>query len=658
MNIGLLDWIIVAAFVATLLTVAVFLRKYTRSVADFLVANRCAGRYLIAVGQGMGAFGVTSMVANFEKFYQAGFAAMWWGFMLAPVGLVVAMSGWVVYRYRATRALTLAQFFEMRYSRRFRVFAGVLGFVSGLLNYGVFPGIVANVLVQLADFPATTPLFGLAVDTRALVMLPMLAVPVLITLYGGMITCIVTDFLQGMFMVAVYVAIALYLLVRFDWGMVMASVSATAPGASLLDPFDQRAIADFNIWFFLIFTFKAFYNCLGWQSSQGFNAAARSPHEARMASVLGEWRAGILYIVPLVIPVCAYAILHHPSLAGLGEAIRTKIATIADAQIRSQMTVPITLAVVLPTGLIGLFIAAVMGGSIGSDTSQLHSWGSIFVQDVILPLRKRPFSAEEQMRYLRFAVLAVAGFVYLWSLFFPLRDHIFMYFLVTGTIYLGGSGAVIIGGLYWRKATAQGAWAAMITGAFVAAAGVGLQTIWSNVPALVALAPKMPLNGAWLAMIAYALSIVAFVLTSLATCEREFDLDRLLGRSGETLADLTEAPMGRSPKETFTREDRWTFGLKIGWTAFFTAVFMVGTIVGLAGGLSSGWWRGWWNFTVAISMIAAAGTVVWFLVGGRADLRRLFARLGENPRNSADDGSVPPTGPAARNEEKEAVLSR
>lgn len=641
MNIGLLDWLIIAAFVGTLLVVALLLKKHTRSVADFLVANRCAGRYLIAVGQGMGAFGVTSMVANFEKFYQAGFAAMWWGFMLAPVGLVVAMSGWVIYRYRATRALTLAQFFEMRYSRRFRVFAGVLGFVSGLLNYGVFPGIVANVLVQLADLPARAAILGLEVDTRALVMLPMLVVPVLITLYGGMITCIVTDFLQGMFMVAVYVAIALYLLVRFDWSVVMATVSATAPGSSLLDPFDQQAIADFNIWFFLIFTFKAFYNCLGWQSSQGFNAAARSPHEARMASVLGEWRAGILYIVPLIIPICAYAIFHHPSLSGLGEIAQAKIAAIPDAQIRSQMTVPIALAVILPTGLIGLFIAAVMGGSIGSDTSQLHSWGSIFVQDVVLPLRKREFTPEQQMRCLRLAVVFVAGFVYLWSLFFPLRDHIFMYFLITGTIYLGGSGSVIIGGLYWRKATTQGAWAAMITGALVAALGVGLQTIWTSVPALVALAPKMPLNGAWLAMIAYALSIIAFVSTSLATCKgREFDLDRLLGRAGEVPENLADAPKKIAPKEKFTREDRWTFGLKIGWTAFFTAVFVVGTIVGLGGGLSLGWWRGWWNFTVAISMVAAAGTVVWFLVGGRKDLRLLFARLREGRDDENDNGRV------------------
>ena len=36
------------------------------------------------------------------------------------------------------RALTLAQFLEIRYSRGFRVFCGFIAFVAGVLNYAVF----------------------------------------------------------------------------------------------------------------------------------------------------------------------------------------------------------------------------------------------------------------------------------------------------------------------------------------------------------------------------------------------------------------------------------------------------------------------------------------------------------------------------------------
>ena len=87
---------------------------------------------------------VTNWRRNFEKFYHAGFAASWWQWLLTPLSVIVAMSGWVAYRFRQTRAMTMAQFFEQRYSRKFRIFTGLLAWFSGVLNYGIAPGIVGR----------------------------------------------------------------------------------------------------------------------------------------------------------------------------------------------------------------------------------------------------------------------------------------------------------------------------------------------------------------------------------------------------------------------------------------------------------------------------------------------------------------------------------
>jgi len=85
-----------------------------------------------------------TVIAFFELYYKAGFSGVWWKLMFVFAPVLMAISGYVKYRFRETRSLTMAQFFEIRYSRRFRVFAGLIAFVSGILNYGVFPAVGAR----------------------------------------------------------------------------------------------------------------------------------------------------------------------------------------------------------------------------------------------------------------------------------------------------------------------------------------------------------------------------------------------------------------------------------------------------------------------------------------------------------------------------------
>ena len=149
MHLSVLDWIIVAAFLAGLAATALATNRYARTVSGFLAADRCAGRYLIAVSYGMAQLGVISLVWFWQQYYDVGFTSIWWGFMENPALIVIALSGWVVYRFRQTRALTMAQFFELRYSKRFRVFAGLVAFFSGIINYGIFPAVAARFFIAI-----------------------------------------------------------------------------------------------------------------------------------------------------------------------------------------------------------------------------------------------------------------------------------------------------------------------------------------------------------------------------------------------------------------------------------------------------------------------------------------------------------------------------
>ena len=141
-----IDWLLIAMPVALVLGIALYTRRSVRSVSDFMSGGRCAGRYLLSTAGSEMTAGAALFVAMLEQFSVTGFTIQWWNQILTPLGLLLSITGFVAYRYRQTRALTLGQFFEMRYSRNFRLFAGSLGFLSGILNFGVIPAVDARSL--------------------------------------------------------------------------------------------------------------------------------------------------------------------------------------------------------------------------------------------------------------------------------------------------------------------------------------------------------------------------------------------------------------------------------------------------------------------------------------------------------------------------------
>ncbi len=108
-----LDWLLVSLMLVLVIWIAVYTQRYMKSVADFLSGGRVAGRYLLAVAKGEMQAGAVVFVAAFEVMRESGFTLTWWGWINVPVGLIVAISGFVIYRYRETRVMTLAQFFEV-----------------------------------------------------------------------------------------------------------------------------------------------------------------------------------------------------------------------------------------------------------------------------------------------------------------------------------------------------------------------------------------------------------------------------------------------------------------------------------------------------------------------------------------------------------------
>ncbi|GAG32104.1 unnamed protein product, partial [marine sediment metagenome] len=112
-----IDWMIVIIPLLIVAYIGFKTRKYVKGVSDFLTAGRVAGRYVLAVAQGQAVLGLISLVAVFEVYYVAGFAYSFWDMISIPITMIMALTGYCIYRFRETRAMTMGQFFQMRYSK-------------------------------------------------------------------------------------------------------------------------------------------------------------------------------------------------------------------------------------------------------------------------------------------------------------------------------------------------------------------------------------------------------------------------------------------------------------------------------------------------------------------------------------------------------------
>ncbi|UCH83322.1 MAG: sodium:solute symporter [Candidatus Latescibacterota bacterium] len=638
MNMAPVDWGILFGVLLCLMAGVFVTRRYMQSVADFLAAGRTAGRYILSLSQGIAGLGAISIVGLLEMNYIAGFSMTWWGFTMSIVVLVITVTGWVIYRFRQTRSLTLAEFFEKRYSRRFRLFAGLLAFGSGVVNFGIFPAVVARFFIYYCGFPQSIPLAGLEVPVFPLAMMVLLGIALFFVYTGGQVAVIITDFIQGVFVNLVFIAVTLYLMLQVDWSQMFEALSKAPEDASLINPFKTSHVEDFNLGYFLIGVVVVIYGAMSWQGTQAYNASAKSAHEAKMGGVLNNWRGFPQGLFLLLVPIIAYTVLNHADFAANASHVNGILDTVDSKPIRAQLKVPLVLTTLLPAGLLGAFAAVMLAAFISTHDTYLHSWGSILVQDVILPYRKKPLNKTQHLRALRLSIAGVAVFIFFFSLVFRQAEYIFLFFAITGAIFFGGCGAVLIGGLYWKRGTTPAAWASMITGSSIAVGGIIIHQIIED----------FFINGQMFTGISIGAASLVYVLVSLLGKREVHDLDKLLNRGQYALKTeyrvVSETPsrgfrMLAIGKE-FTKTDKIIYFASYVWTFSWTVVFAIGTVYNLHHDVADDRWADFWRIYVYIQIALSLFVTVWFLIGGANDVKNMLRALRTMSRNVMDDGTV------------------
>ena len=136
--------------------------------------------------------GLITVMYSAEKGFKGGFAAFHIAVLAGIVTFVIGVTGFIVAPLRQAGVLTIPEYYGLRYGKRTQILGGVILAFGGILNMGLFLKVGSMFIVAVT---------GLSDQGWALpaVMTALLALVLIYTVLGGMISVIVTDYIYAEF---------------------------------------------------------------------------------------------------------------------------------------------------------------------------------------------------------------------------------------------------------------------------------------------------------------------------------------------------------------------------------------------------------------------------------------------------------------------------
>ncbi len=460
-NFTRLDWAIVIVYPVISLGIGLYVRKFIRNMNDFVVAGRGLGVCLgIATMTGT-ELGLITVMYSAQKGFTGGFSAFHIAVAAGVVTFVVGVTGFFVYRLRELEVLTIPEFYERRFNRRTRILGGAMMALGGILNMGLFLKVGSMFIVGIT---------GLSSTSWALpaVMIFLITLVLIYTCLGGMVSVVIADYVQ--FVVLSFgLLLTCFLAVRsLGWSDIFVAVEQHMGRAG----FDPTVAESGFGWEYMIWMgFLGLVSCGIWPTSVARALAMESPGDVKRQYMFGSISYLIRFLIPYFWGICAFVfIMKDATLSQLffpGGYPPPEMLPEGAQAIDNLYGMPLFLGRILPAGLIGLITASMVAAFMSTHDSYLLCWASVLTQDVIAPLcqvRGKELQPATRVTLSRFLIVLIGLYVLYWGLVYEGKDDVWDYMAVTGAIYFSGAFALMLGGLYWKRASSTGAFLALLTG--------------------------------------------------------------------------------------------------------------------------------------------------------------------------------------------------
>lgn len=448
MTLAPIDWIIIAIYLAICLFAGLWMRRFVRGVEDFAVAGREMDVNVGIASLAATELGLVTVMYTAQLGYDKGFAGAMIGVVMALAMYGVGRTGFVIGPMRAAGVMTVPELFEKRFGARVRWLAGLFVVLGGVLNMGIFLRVGGEFLVHTTGLPA---------NKLEWIMTGLLGLVLLYTVLGGMLSVLVTDYLQFLIMGLGIVITSVWVIADVGWTALTSDLLAhwqngvkagTATSPHPFNPFHSSSLGWGYILWQMLFQVAV---CTTWQTQISRVLAAKDEATARRM-----YRRSAFYFVGRFL---------LPGLWGVAALVHFKFGATLPAGTDSLTAMPTYLGKLLPAGIIGILIAAMLAAEMSTDSGYLLTWATVIYNDLLSPCLRKPFSPSARLVTTRLLVVLIGLFLVFYGLWYELKGNTWDYLAVTGNIYLASVFTLLVAALYWPRANSTGAFAALLLGA-------------------------------------------------------------------------------------------------------------------------------------------------------------------------------------------------
>jgi len=440
-NFGTIDWVIVAAYMVISLGFGILAMRYIGRLKDFLVAGRQLRVFLLIATMTGTELGLITVMYSAEEGYMYGISAFHIGVVELLCFGLVGLTGFTIYRLRQQGVMTIPEYYRRRYSRTVQIVGAVILLLAGVLNFGLFLQVGAQFLSGVTGLDSPMAFKS--------IMTGMLLLVLAYTTMGGMVSVVLTDYVQ---FVVLSIALAVISIMGLSyvggWSEMVATVSAD-PARAAANPLAHDRYGILFIFWMVLLNMSA--ACL-WMPSMMRALSAKSP---RAAKQMYTWTS-ISFLARRVLPalwgVCACAFFIQMAKQGVV------------APEKGIMALPMFLGYIIPTGLLGLVVAGMLAAFMSTHDSYLLGWAAVVTQDILAPINGDRLSDPARIKATRITILALGAFIMIWGLWYEPSSTVWRYMGITGSIFFAGALPVVVGGLYWKRASTAGAMASLLGG--------------------------------------------------------------------------------------------------------------------------------------------------------------------------------------------------